>query len=93
MSHLNSVVEIDGSTAQLAELSETFAIIHGLENPRVLGDPCRLTMQVDLMGKCVSVRLKGEIVRLYRNTAEVMFPAPNENWPRIVRVLNGNAAA
>jgi len=87
MMNVRSVVEFDGSTAHLANLSETFAIIDSPCGSYTHGDPCRITLYADVMDRCVPVTLHGEVVQFFDGQIEVMFCPPTKNWNRIVRAL------
>ncbi len=88
MAHLNTDVQIDGKHANLEGLSESFAVVNGVNEIHSIGEACDLVIYAEIMGKRVPIKLKGEIVQFHADKIEVMFPAPSKNWERIIRSMN-----
>jgi len=88
MSYINTDIQIDGSVAELADFSETYAVVQGLDRDFSNGEGCHLTIFFNLMGRRVPVKLDGEVVR--KHDGEIMFSPPTYNWQHIVRALKGH---
>ncbi|HEY9081193.1 hypothetical protein [Magnetovibrio sp.] len=87
MSFINPHVEINGSTAQLATFTDSFACIHVEDETCIQGEEFKFTIFVNLMGKQVPVKLCGQVVQRHDGAIDVMFKAPTNNWNRLIRVM------